>query len=99
MYRQARRVHLLEGNDDIDVYDAMTVETSGCGISVQQTDKEERPYGGTSSARQAVVKRSSCARHFPGKVVGWELQANTSFHSGLTAAQAPQKFVGLGNAI
>eukprot|EP00972_Heterocapsa_arctica_P070062 10348927-Heterocapsa_arctica.AAC.1 len=30
-------------------------ETLGGGVPVQQLDKEERPYGGTSSARQAVA--------------------------------------------
>eukprot|EP00972_Heterocapsa_arctica_P082176 12113332-Heterocapsa_arctica.AAC.1 len=41
--------------------------------------------------RRAAVQRASSGRHVPGKVVGWELQAKTSFQAGLTADQAPQK--------
>eukprot|EP00972_Heterocapsa_arctica_P104513 15401623-Heterocapsa_arctica.AAC.1 len=48
-----------------------------------QTKKSGR-VGGTSSARQALVKRSSNARHVPGKMVGWNLQADILFHSELT---------------
>eukprot|EP00972_Heterocapsa_arctica_P039959 5885626-Heterocapsa_arctica.AAC.1 len=42
-------------------------ELASGGVSVQQPDKEERPYGGMSNGG-----------HVPGKVVGWELQAETS---------------------
>eukprot|EP00972_Heterocapsa_arctica_P098153 14483272-Heterocapsa_arctica.AAC.1 len=41
--------------------------------------------------RQVLVKRSSSACHVPGKVVGWELQADRWFQAELTAEQAPQK--------
>eukprot|EP00972_Heterocapsa_arctica_P034358 5059960-Heterocapsa_arctica.AAC.1 len=59
-----------------------------------QTKKSGRVGG-----RQALVKRLSSERHVPGKMVGRELQANTSFQAGLTGKQAPQKVVGQGYTV
>eukprot|EP00972_Heterocapsa_arctica_P089981 13275122-Heterocapsa_arctica.AAC.1 len=46
---------------------------------------------GRIRGRQAVAKQLPSAGHIPGKVVGLELQANTSFLPELTAEHAPQK--------
>ena len=62
-------------------------------ISPATRHKRAAEWGG----RQALVKRSSSGRHVPGKVVGWELQAHTSFQAALAAERAEQKVVGLAN--
>eukprot|EP00972_Heterocapsa_arctica_P068331 10095205-Heterocapsa_arctica.AAC.1 len=40
-------------------------------------DFSRRRISPASKQRRAAVKRTSSARNVPGKVVGWELQANT----------------------
>eukprot|EP00972_Heterocapsa_arctica_P090502 13353432-Heterocapsa_arctica.AAC.1 len=55
------------------------------------TDIWRRRISPATSQRRAAVQRSSSGRHVPGKVVGWELNAKTSFQAELTAEQAPPK--------
>eukprot|EP00972_Heterocapsa_arctica_P029560 4354934-Heterocapsa_arctica.AAC.1 len=71
-------------------------------LRVLKDVRRQRISPATIQIRAAVwgdVRRSSNARHVPGKVVGWELWENTLFQAGLTAEQAPQNVAGLGNAV